>query len=163
MRAVRRPAPLFVALLVALTLASAGCGSASSGATPVACLAPASAYLKALGTAPGSVRLGGETPISDCLVEKQSGGDLADMGASMVRAATLLSAGARKDPGGAPALRLGYLVGAVQAGAANTSGIHADLVRRLQASARYAGPGAGGGRSFDLTYARGYAAGRSGG
>jgi hypothetical protein len=160
---VRRDLSLFVVPLALLAFAGAGCGSASSGATPVACLAPAPSYLRALGTAPGSVRLGGETPISDCLVDNQSGGDLADMGASMVRAATLLSAGARKDPGGAQTLRLGYLVGAVQAGAADTSGIHTDLVRRLEASARYAKPRPPAGHSFDRAYARGYAAGRSGG
>jgi hypothetical protein len=159
----RRAVPLFAALPVLLALLCAGCGSNGSGATPPACLATASAYLKALGAAPGSVRLGGKTPISDCLVDNQSGGDLADMSASMVRAATLLSGGARKNPGGAETLRLGYLVGAVQAGAADTSGIHTDLVRRLEASARYAKPRAPGGRSFDRAYARGYAAGRSGG
>ena len=146
-----------------MALVPAGCGSSDSGAAPAACLAPAQAYLKALARAPGAVRLSGETPISDCLVENQSAGDLADVGASLVRAATLLSAGARKDPGGQQTLRLGYLVGAVQAGASETSGIHTDLVRRIQAAARYARPVAGNGRAFALAYARGYAAGRSGG
>jgi hypothetical protein len=149
--------------VVALATVVAGCGSSDSGATPVSCLAPASAYVKALEGAPGAVRLAGETPISDCLVKNQSGGDLADVGASLVRAGTLLSAAARKDPGGEQTLRLGYLVGAVQAGASETSGIHTDLVRRIQAVARYAQPAARGGRAFGLTYARGYAAGRSGG
>jgi hypothetical protein len=159
MRAVRRAAPL----LIALALVPAGCGSSTESATPAACLAPASAYVTALADAPGRVRLAGETPISDCLAENQSGGDLADVGGSMVRAAALLSVAARKDPGGEQTLRLGYLVGAIQEGAADTSGIHTDLVRRIQASARYARPAAAGGTSFDLTYARGYAAGRGGG
>ena len=96
-------------------------------------------------------------------MDNQTAGDLADMGASMVRAGTLLSAAARNDPGGDQTLRLGYLVGAVQAGASETSGIHTDLARRIQAAARYAKPGAGGARAFSLAYARGYAAGRSGG
>ena len=159
MRAVR-PAAL---LLITLALVSAGCGSSDSGATPVSCLVPAAAYVKALGSAPGAVRLAGETPISDCLVKNQSGGDLADVGASLVRAATVLSAAAQKDPGGEQTLRLGYLVGAVQAGASETSGIHTDLERRIQATARYAKPAPRGARSFALAYARGYAAGRSGG
>ena len=109
------------------------------------------------------MRLAGETPISDCLTKNQSAGDLADVGASLVRAATLLSAAAQKDPGGEQTLRLGYLVGAIQAGASETGGIHTDLVRRIQATARYAKPAPRGARSFGLAYARGYAAGRSGG
>jgi hypothetical protein len=159
MRAVR-PAAF---LLITLALVFAGCGSSDSGATPVSCLVPAAAYVKALGSAPGAVRLAGETPISDCLVKNQSGGDLADVGASLVGAATLLSAAAQKNPGGEQTLRLGYLVGAVQAGASETSGIHTDLERRVQATARYAKPAPRGARSFALAYARGYAAGRSGG
>ncbi len=149
--------------LVALTTVVAACGSSDSGATPVSCLVPASAYVKALEGAPGAVRLAGETPISDCLTKNQSAGDLADVGASLVRAATLLSAAAQKDPGGEQTLRLGYLVGAIQAGASETGGIHTDLVRRIQATARYAKPAPRGARSFGLAYARGYAAGRSGG
>jgi hypothetical protein len=157
MRAVRCAAPL----LIALALVLAGCGSSDDGDAPSACLAPAAAYLKALEAAPGPVRLAGETPISGCLVEDQSAGDLADLGASLVRAATLLSARAQGDPGGEQTLRLGYLVGAVQEGASKTSGIHTDLVRRIEASARF--PRARGTRPFELAYARGYAAGRSGG
>ncbi len=157
MRAVRRAAPF----LISLALVSAGCGSSDGGATPVACLAPAATYLKALEAAPDPVRLAGETPISDCLVEDQSAGDLADLGASLVRTATLLSAAAQRDPGGEQTVRLGYLVGAVQEGASETSGIHTDLVRRIEASRSY--QRARGTRSFDLAYARGYAAGRGGG
>jgi hypothetical protein len=149
------------ALMIPLAVLVAGCGSSDGGTTPAACLAPAATYLKALEAAPDPVRLAGETPISGCLVEDQSAGDLADLGASLVRAATLLSAGAQRDPGGEQTLRLGYLVGAIQEGASETSGIHTDLVRRIEASPRYLkGRGTS---SFDLAYARGYAAGRSGG
>jgi hypothetical protein len=157
MGAVRRSS----VLLIPLALLVAGCGSSDGGETPAACLAPAATYLKALEAAPDPVRLAGETPISGCLVEDQPAGDLENVGASLVRAATLLSAAAQKDPGGQQTLRLGYLVGAVQEGASETSGIHTDLVRRLEASARYLKPR--GTSSFDLAYARGYAAGRSGG
>jgi hypothetical protein len=149
------------ALLIPLALLVAGCGSSDGGGTPAACLAPAATYLKALEAAPNPVRLAGETPISGCLVEDQSAGDLENVGASLVRAATLLSAAAQKNPGGQQTLRLGYLAGAVQEGASETSGIHTDLVRRIEASARYLKPR--GTSSFDLAYARGYAAGRSGG
>jgi hypothetical protein len=99
------------------------------------------------------------TSISSCLVEDQAAGDLADVGASLVQTATALSAAAERDPGGAQTLRLGYLVGAIDEGASETSGIHADLVRRIKTSSRYVNPGRS--REFDLAYARGYAAGRS--
>jgi hypothetical protein len=153
-----RPAACLLAL-VGLVLA--GCGSSDGAETPAACLAGPPTYLKALQDAPGPVRLAGETPISDCLVDDQSAGDLADLGASLVRTATLLSAAAERDPGGPQTVRLGYLVGAVQEGASETSGIHADLVRRIEAAPRYLKPR--GKRSFELAYARGYAAGRGGG
>ena len=107
------------------------------------------------------MRLAEGTPISDCLVDDQSAGDLADVGASLVRAATLLSALAERDPGGPQTVQLGYLIGAVQEGASRTSGIHADLVRRLEAASRY--QKSQGTNAFDLAYARGYAAGRRGG
>lgn len=148
-------------LLALLGLVLAGCGSSDGGETPAACLAPAASYLKALEAAPDPVRLAGETPISGCLVEDQSAGELADFGASVVQTATLLSAAAERDPGGPQAVRLGYLVGAVQRGASETSGIHADLVRRLEAASRPLKPRRS--NAFDLAYARGYAAGRSGG
>jgi hypothetical protein len=153
-----RCAPL---LLIPLALLVAGCGASDGSDTPAACLAPAATYLKALEAAPDPVRLAGETPISGCLVEDQSAGDLADVGASLVQTATVLSAAAERNPGGPRTVRLGYLVGAVQEGTAQTSGIHTDLVRRIESSARF--PGARGTSSFDLAYARGYAAGRSGG
>jgi hypothetical protein len=157
MRTMRRTfAPLIV-----ITVLAAGCGSSDGADTPGACVAPATTYLKALEAAPDPVRLAGETPISGCLVEDQSAGDLADVGASLVRTATLLSVAAQRNPGGEQTLRLGYLVGAVQEGASETSGIHTDLVRRVESSARH--PGSRDETSFELAYARGYAAGRSGG
>ena len=149
------------ALLIPLALLVAGCGSSDGGETPAACLAGPAFYLKALQAAPDPVRLAGETPVSSCLVEDQSAGDLADVGASLVRTATLLSVAAQRNPGGEQTLRLGYLVGAVQEGASETSGIHTDLVRRIESSARHLGSRDK--TSFGRAYARGYAAGRSGG
>ena len=155
MRTVRRAAPF----LISLALVTAGCGSSDGAAnTPTACLAPAATYLKALEAAPRPVRLSGSTPISDCLVEDQSAGELADVGASLVKAATLLSAAAERHAGAEQALRLGYLVGAVEEGASETSGIHTDLVRRIQAATRILTRG--GRSSVARAYARGYEAGR---
>ena len=67
----------------AACFAAVGCGDPSDS-TPVACLEGTGAYLKALGDAPGAVKLRGETLISDCLAENQQGGDLATVGTAMV-------------------------------------------------------------------------------
>jgi hypothetical protein len=125
------------ALALACLIAIAGCGSQDES-TPVACLEGPAAYEKALAAAPGEVLLGGETPISDCLVRNQQGGELATVGEAMVTVATKLNAEARAEPGGAANLQLGYLLGAVQRGAEHGEGIHTDLVRRLTVAARYA-------------------------
>jgi hypothetical protein len=126
-----------LALAAAAAVLGAGCGK-QEDSTPVACLEGPSAYVAALASAPGAVRLAGETPISDCLTENQQGGDLANVGGAMVEAATRLSAEARAEPGGDANLQLGYLLGAAQRGADSTEGIHADLIRRLAVAARYA-------------------------
>jgi hypothetical protein len=130
-------APIAIALVLLLPVLGNGCGS-QDDATPVACLEGSRAYVDALAAAPGQVRLGGETAISDCLSENQPGGHLATVGAALVEAATELNAEARVEPGGAANLQLGYLIGAVERGAERTEGIHTDLVRRLTVSARYA-------------------------
>ncbi|HEX5762335.1 MAG TPA: hypothetical protein VFY04_04355 [Solirubrobacterales bacterium] len=122
--------------IVALALVLTACGS-TSDATPVACLDGPAAYVGALGDAPGGVKLNGEAAISECLAENQQGGDLATVGRSMVEAATQLNAEAREGSGSRAALRLGYMLGAAANGAEETGGIHADLLRRLDAAARY--------------------------
>jgi hypothetical protein len=129
----RRPCSIAA---TALLLAVAGCGS-TDGSTPAACLEGKGAYVRALEGAPGKVRLREGTPISSCLPESQAGGTLATVGTAMVAAATELNAEARERPGGAANLRLGYLIGAAQRGAEGTQGIHAELLRRLAAAARY--------------------------
>jgi len=143
-------------------LGVAGCGGPSDS-TPVACLEGTTAYLRALERAPGEVRLQGETPISACLVENQKGGDLATVGAAMVTAATKLNAEARARPGGAANVRLGYLLGAAERGADGTEGIHAELIRRLVAAARYSPDGRPLPAAFYRAYRSGYAAGRDDG
>ncbi len=122
--------------LALLVLTAAGCGEPSDS-TPVACLEGTSAYVKALADAPDAVELRGETPIGDCLAENQQAGDLATVGTAMVAAATRLNAEARAEPGGDANVELGYLLGAAERGAQDTSGIHADLIRRLSAAAHY--------------------------
>jgi hypothetical protein len=122
--------------LILLAAGAVGCGQ-QDDSTPVACLEGSGTYLRALKAAPGEVTLDGETPISGCLVENQKGGELATVGTAMVEAATTLNAEAREEPGGEANLELGYLLGAAQRGTEETEGIHAELIRRLSAAARY--------------------------
>jgi hypothetical protein len=147
-------------LAVSLALLAAGCGG-TDDETPVACLNGAGAYLRALERAPGEVRLSGGTPISECLAENQSAGDLGAVGNATLSAATALNAEARADVGGAANVRLGYLIGAVQAGAEETDGVHAELVRRLLAAATYSPGKQVLGKDFERAYRTGFDAGRS--
>lgn len=151
----RHPTALSVAL-AGFALLAAGCSdSAEDELAPSACLAGDGAYLGALRAAPGEVRLEGEVPISGCLTPEQQGGQLAAVGSEMVEAATRLNAEAQHDPTGPEAVRLGYLVGAVERGA---EGIHADLVRRLNSAARFSPDGLLP-PEFERSFGRGYAAG----
>jgi hypothetical protein len=154
----RRLSPPVV--LIALALIVAGCGSADEDSTPVACLSGPNQYFTALENAPKPVRLPGDVPISDCLVENQSAGDLATVGGTLVKVATELNARARRDPGGPPTVQLGYLVGVVEKGASDTHGIHAELLRRIEAAALYGPAGKPPPPPFDQAYRTGYAAGR---
>jgi hypothetical protein len=149
-----------IALLALVVLA--GCGSTDSS-TPVACLGGEGAYLKALEAAPGEVKLGGETLISECLAENQKAGDLATVGTALVGVATKLNAEARAEPGGDANLRLGYLLGAAGRGAEQTEGIHAELMRRLSAAARYSPDNRPPPAAFLRTYKQGFAAGATDG
>jgi hypothetical protein len=150
-----------VVAALAATLALAACSSQEDEEAPSACLIQAQGYLAALRTAPGEVRLEGETPISECLTPEQEGGQLAGIGQTMIEAATELNGAARADPSGAATVQLGYLVGAVGRGA---DSIHADLVRRLNAAARFS-PGGNGvlPAEFERTFGQGYAAGNESG
>jgi hypothetical protein len=151
-----------IAAFACLALAAFGCGK-EEDSTPVACLEGAGAYERALAAAPGEVLLGGETPISDCLVSGQTGGDLSRVGEAMVETATGLNAEAQADPGGEASVQLGYLLGAAQRGAGGSEGIHADLVRRLTVAARYAPGDQPLPPEFVRAYRTGYAAARTDG
>ena len=150
-----------VATLAALLLlAAAGCGTKKNDLAPAACLVGNEGYLRALGRAPAGVRLGGTTPISECLVPEQDAGQLANIGHEMIIAATKLNAEARRDPTGPATLQLGYLSGAVAKGA---DPIHTDLVRRLNSAAQFTLSGATPPASFARAFGRGYAAGHTSG
>jgi hypothetical protein len=149
-------------LLVCLAVIALGCGD-KDDSTPVACLEGTATYEKALADAPGEVLLGGETPISECLIRNQSTGDLTRVGEAMIAAATELNAGARQEPGGVANLQLGYLVGAAERGAEESEGIHTDLVRRLTVAARYAPGKEPLSEEFLATYREGFDAGRADG
>jgi hypothetical protein len=149
-----------IALLALAVLA--GCGSADSS-TPVACLESEGTYLKALADAPGEVKLHGEALISECLAENQKAGDLATVGTALVGTATKLNAEARAEPGGDANLQLGYLLGAAQRGAEGTDGIHAELLRRLTAAARYSPDNRPPPAAFLRVYREGFDAGQAGG
>jgi hypothetical protein len=143
-----------------LALIGAGCGG-QEDSTPLACLEGPGAYAAALRAAPGEVRVGEETPISECLAPNQTAGDLANVGATLVEVATELNAQARAQPAGPAALRLGYLVGAAQKGAEQTEGIHADLIRRLTVAARFAPDADPLSTEFRTEYAEGFDAGHA--
>ena len=153
-----RPA---LALLAALALS--GCGNSEQAETPDACLQGAAAIERALEASPAPVRLAGEVPISECLIEGQEAGELANVGGALVEAATALRAGAAREGAAEAAEQLGYLVGAVDRGAAESGGIHADLARRVTSAAEVGSAGEPAPPGFDRAYARGYAAGRDGG
>jgi hypothetical protein len=141
-------------LLVALgALVVVGCGT-NDDSTPVACLEGQAFFLQA---GSDSVR------ISECLVKNQSGGDLANVGEAMLRATTRLNAEAHAEPGGAANVQLGYLLGAAQRGAEDTEGIHAELIRRLSAAARYSAENRPLPPAFRRAYRRGFDAGRADG
>jgi len=147
-------------LVVSIAVIAAGCGG-TSDSTPVACLEGSNSYLAALEDAPGEVLLSGEVPISDCLAENQSGGELATVGVALIEAATELNAEARENPAGSANLQLGYLLGAAQRAASETSGIHAELIRRLAVAARYSPANRPLPPTFLRAYRRGYDAGHA--
>ena len=156
----RCAAPSLALGLIGLALAIGACGSTDE-TTPVACLEGSKAYLQALEQAPDSARLKNGTRISDCLTQNQGGGTLATVGAAMVRAATALNSEAREAPAGPAALRVGYLLGAAERGAEDTAGIHAELIRRLEAAAKYSPGSRPLPRQFERAYEEGFEAGQT--
>ncbi|MDP2711858.1 MAG: hypothetical protein Q8O56_11625 [Solirubrobacteraceae bacterium] len=151
-RAIGRLARSCALTLLAL-LALAGCGQQRAALAP-SCL-DETAMLAALQRAPGPVALDGATPLSRCISSARDGSDLRSLGHSFTRLTDTLRAQAATDADAA--LRLGYVAGAVRAGASRTSsGIADQLARRVEQLAtlrRDAGTAA------DAAYRRGLAAG----
>jgi hypothetical protein len=98
---------------------------------PDACFGGPAAMLSALERAPDAVVLVDGTRLSRCVSAARTDADMQSLGLVFVRMADTLRAQAARDP--AAALRLGYLAGAVKAGAAaGTSGITMQLARRVE-------------------------------
>ena len=101
-----------------------------SDPVPAACLGEPAALLAALGRAPDAVVLEDGTRLSRCISAARTDGDLQALGIAFGRVADTLREQAASDPGAA--LRLGYLAGAVQTGAAAGSGVALQLARRVE-------------------------------
>src|SRR5919206_1066474 len=130
--------PRRLAALLALAAAlgaAAGCGGGDPPGVDEACLASPDAIERALARAPAPVTLGSGTRLSECVSRARSDGDLQTTGLVLTRAADHLAGRAQHGDADA-ALDLGYLVGAARRGAARTNGIHAELARRVESSAR---------------------------
>jgi hypothetical protein len=160
----RAPRTMLALLLVALGAAAlAGCGGGAhkDEHAPATCREGTAAILDALRAAPGEVTLAGEAPLSDCLVAGAEEGELADLGEGALGAATKLNAEARAEDGGKAGVELGYLIGAIARGSADTEGVHAELLRRLTVAARFAPEGEPLSPGFLAAYEKGFAAGRA--
>ena len=116
-----------IAALAPLVLA--GCGSGAKPLPP-GCLARPPAMLAALERAPQAVVLEDGTSLSRCTRLARTDADLQTVGFTFMRVADTLRRQAPADPDAA--LRLGYLAGAVRAGAAAGSGQSAQLARRVE-------------------------------
>jgi hypothetical protein len=88
-------------------------------------------YERVLRTAPGQVRLGGGVAISECLRRVSTDAELQNLGSVVHSVAEQLATRVRDRGDLAAARQLGYLDAAVQAGAARSSGISAELARRV--------------------------------
>lgn len=156
-----RVLPLLLGFAALVALLLTGCEGREEAQTPIACREGTEAMLTALAAAPGEVRLGdGSTRISDCLVRAQPAGPLAEVGQAMIEAATELNAEARRQPGGQANVALGYLLGAARAGAEETSGIHTDLIRRLESAAHFSPTGRDPSPRFEAALEQGESAAR---
>jgi len=142
----------------AVVLGLAGC-TKEPETVPASCFGEPAGLLTALRQAPDAVALRDGTRLSRCVSTARTDGDLQSLGISFGRTADMLRARADGDP--AAALQLGYLAGAVRAGARGaTSGIAEQLARRMGQLAAL-GPRAGAAETSAL--ARGLRAGESSG
>lgn len=120
-----------VAAAVVLTVALGGCGRVDPPDLPAACRESPARVSRALERAPAQVRLDG-TKLSSCFTRSAEASDIQTVSATFLAVAERLGDRALTRPGSAEALRLGYLIGASEHGAAHTQGIHEEMVRRLR-------------------------------
>jgi hypothetical protein len=130
-----RSLPVLTSSLCCTALAT-GCSSTTAPPSPTCSESP-QAVEAALTRAPGAVRLRDGTRLSQCISHAVDEGPLQNVGATFVAAASDLAARARTDR--VAALRLGYLVGATQRGAATTNGVALELARRLERAGALSG------------------------
>jgi len=123
------------AVLVAVAVLAAGCGTAKPKLPP-ACSDGPGMIVKALAAAPAPVTLGDGTRISECVAGAFDDGETQQLGFSLTPAADRLAA--RHTP--EAAVQVGYLVGAARRGAAHANGIQAELVRRLESTITFEDP-----------------------
>jgi hypothetical protein len=116
---------------VSLGLVLGSCAS-KEPAMPRACLdTPRDGFERALAAAPGAVRLPGGVAISTCTRHVKNDAQLQNLGTVVHGVAERLAERARDGDAGA-ALQLGYLAGAVGAGADRSNGISSELARRVE-------------------------------
>jgi hypothetical protein len=127
-----RPVVALAALALAATTLAA-CGEPAPTPLAEGCTASPEGIVRVLAGAPGPVVLEDGSPLSQCVLDGQDDGELQTVGIAFSGAAELLRATAETDPDAA--LRLGYLVGVTQKGAARTNGVMAELVRRIEVAA----------------------------
>jgi hypothetical protein len=125
------------AALAVIALCGWGCADRERP-LPAACTESGHAVALALRTAPGPVALRDGTRLSTCIERARADAEIQTVGSIYTRVAGELAARARASNGAA--LRLGYLIGAARRGARRTSGIHEELVRRLQQTVGLGGP-----------------------
>ncbi len=115
-----------VSVLAILLLSACG----DRAALPQACFGARPAdILEALRTAPHGVALQDGTHLSTCVERAVSDAELQTLGAAFTTAADRLAQRARSDAGAMP--RLGYLIGAVERGAARSNGVQSELAERI--------------------------------
>jgi len=143
--------------LVAPALAVVALGALACGERerplPAACSQGGRDIAAALRAAPGPVTLRDGTRLSTCVARARADAEIQTVGSIYTGVAGDLAARLRRSDGAA--LRLGYLIGAARRGARHTSGIHEELVRRLEQTVGLKGPPPDRRRSFS----RGVAAG----
>jgi hypothetical protein len=121
--------------VAALGAAAGGCGGDDPPPLDGSCTESPGAIERALARAPQPVTLPTGTRLSECVSHARSDAELQTAGAVLTRAADDLAGRAERGDTEA-ALGLGYLVGAARRGAKRTAGIHAELQRRVESSAR---------------------------